>query len=54
MCMVNPAEIRQIFGNEESSIFAQRLNLQCGTLSNYEIGAHESTCSIINAYYTAL
>lgn len=54
MCMVNPAEIRQIFGNEESSIFAQRLNLQCGTLSNYEIRAHESTCSIINTYYTAL
>ncbi|WP_375623861.1 helix-turn-helix domain-containing protein [Bartonella sp. TT119HLJHH] len=46
-------EIRRIYGNEERSIFAQRLNLQRGTLANYEIGAHEPTCSTINAYYTA-
>ncbi|WP_208432534.1 helix-turn-helix domain-containing protein [Bartonella taylorii] len=46
-------EIRRILGNEERGIFAQRLNLQRGTLANYEIGAHEPTCSTINAYYTA-
>ncbi|GAA5115125.1 helix-turn-helix transcriptional regulator [Bartonella jaculi] len=46
-------EIRRIFGNEERGIFAQRLNLQRGTLANYEIGAHEPSSSVINAYYTA-
>ncbi|MDM9997014.1 transcriptional regulator [Bartonella henselae] len=46
-------EIRRIFGNEERGIFAQRLNLQRGTLANYEIGAHEPPSSVINAYYTA-
>ncbi|MBB4076129.1 transcriptional regulator with XRE-family HTH domain [Bartonella fuyuanensis] len=46
-------EIRRIFGNEERSIFAQRLNLQRNTLANYEIGAHEPPSSVINAYYTA-
>ncbi|ENN93158.1 hypothetical protein BVtw_14310 [Bartonella vinsonii subsp. berkhoffii str. Tweed] len=46
-------EIRRMLGNEERGIFAQRLNLQRGTLANYEIGAHEPTSSVINAYHTA-
>ncbi|WP_375651274.1 helix-turn-helix transcriptional regulator [Bartonella sp. OT172YNZD] len=46
-------EVRRILGNEERSIFAQRLNLQRNTLANYEIGAHEPPSSAINAYYTA-
>ncbi|WP_208434617.1 helix-turn-helix domain-containing protein [Bartonella taylorii] len=44
-------EIRRMLGNEERGIFAQRLNLQRGTLANYEIGAHEPTSSAINAYH---
>ncbi|WP_375706955.1 helix-turn-helix domain-containing protein [Bartonella sp. AA126HLJHH] len=44
-------EIRRVLGNEERGAFAQRLNLQRGTLANYEIGAHEPTCSTINAYH---
>ncbi|EJF86192.1 helix-turn-helix domain-containing protein [Candidatus Bartonella washoeensis] len=46
-------EVRRMFGNEERGIFAQRLNLQRGTLANYEIGAHEPTSSVINAYHKA-
>lgn len=43
-------KIRRILGNEEHGIFAQCLNLQRTTLANYEIGIHEPTSSVINAY----
>lgn len=40
-----------MFRNEERGIFTQRLNLQRGTLTNYEIGTHEPISSAINAYH---
>ncbi|MBB5073935.1 hypothetical protein HNQ69_001068 [Bartonella callosciuri] len=42
-----------MLGNEERGVFAQRFNLQRGTLGNYEIEAYEPPSLVINAYYTA-